>query len=286
MTVAIKWFHHFNCSAELVATLKEMFEFVDMKYPTCCAMSKNIVWVCFLQIPDWPTPGQLCAATSCQWDWMGRKERLAQFLKIPWSNTLRSGSMSPKLDICTFSSISISRKKKTNKKKTGNKLLAPDHNCICPSNGRHFDMDELYNESCLLKEVLPHLESHNYPAGKLWAQALKSRFAFPQYVKLLSFVLSIPLSNTYSKQVFSIMKGHFSIEFWLSRILPFVVTQSNVLEATPTTAMWPCSLPTFLARILPIAIWSPYSTLLTWILRIRSICVTQCEFKEQYMCRR
>lgn len=69
------------------------------------------------------------------------------------------------------------------------------------------DMDELYNETCVLKEVLPHLEPHSHLVGELWAQALKSRSTFPQYVKLLSFILSIPVSNAYSERVFSIMKG-------------------------------------------------------------------------------
>lgn len=37
------------------------------------------------------------------------------------------------------------------------------------------DMVELYNESCVLKEVLPHLETQCHPVGELWTQALKSR---------------------------------------------------------------------------------------------------------------
>lgn len=69
------------------------------------------------------------------------------------------------------------------------------------------DLDELYNESCVLKEILPHLEIHSHPVGALWAQALRSTSAFPQYAKLLSFILSIPVSNAYSERVFSIMKG-------------------------------------------------------------------------------
>lgn len=68
------------------------------------------------------------------------------------------------------------------------------------------DMDELYNETCGLKEVLRHLEPHNHPIRELWAQALKSRSAFPQYVKLLSFVLRVPVSNAYYGRVNSIMK--------------------------------------------------------------------------------
>lgn len=58
-----------------------------------------------------------------------------------------------------------------------------------------------------MKEILPHLEIHSIPVGELWAQALRSRSAFPQYAKLLSFILSIPVSNAYSERVFSIMKG-------------------------------------------------------------------------------
>ncbi|CAM4613636.1 unnamed protein product [Leuciscus chuanchicus] len=69
------------------------------------------------------------------------------------------------------------------------------------------DMDELYNENCALQDVLPKLATHSHPVGELWAQAIKSRSAFPQYSKLLSFVLSIPVSNAYSERVFSIMKG-------------------------------------------------------------------------------
>ncbi|KAI2644426.1 NADH-quinone oxidoreductase subunit H 1 [Labeo rohita] len=41
------------------------------------------------------------------------------------------------------------------------------------------DLDELYNESCVLKEILPHLEIHSHPVGALWAQALRSTSAFP-----------------------------------------------------------------------------------------------------------
>lgn len=69
------------------------------------------------------------------------------------------------------------------------------------------DLDELYNESCVLKEILPHLEIHSHPVDELWAQALRSRSVFPQYAKLLFFILSIPMSNAYSEWVFSIMKG-------------------------------------------------------------------------------
>ncbi|CAM4557302.1 unnamed protein product [Leuciscus chuanchicus] len=48
------------------------------------------------------------------------------------------------------------------------------------------DMDELYNENCALQDVLPKLATDTI---------------------LLSFVLSIPVSNAYSERVFSIMKG-------------------------------------------------------------------------------
>ncbi|KAK0146366.1 hypothetical protein N1851_014328 [Merluccius polli] len=69
------------------------------------------------------------------------------------------------------------------------------------------DMDELYNENCVLQDVLRNLEINSHSVGGLWAQALRSRSAFPQYAKLLSFILSIPVSNAYSERVFSIMKG-------------------------------------------------------------------------------
>ncbi|KAK0144456.1 hypothetical protein N1851_017159 [Merluccius polli] len=58
------------------------------------------------------------------------------------------------------------------------------------------DMDELYNENCVLQDVLRNLEINSHSVGELWAQALRSRSAFPQYAKLLSFILSIPRNKS------------------------------------------------------------------------------------------
>lgn len=43
------------------------------------------------------------------------------------------------------------------------------------------DLDELYNESCVLNEILPHLVIDTHPVGELRAQELRSRSAFPKY---------------------------------------------------------------------------------------------------------
>ncbi|KAK0142464.1 hypothetical protein N1851_019610 [Merluccius polli] len=37
------------------------------------------------------------------------------------------------------------------------------------------DMDELYNENCVLQDVLRNLEINSHSVGELWAQALRSR---------------------------------------------------------------------------------------------------------------
>lgn len=61
---------------------------------------------------------------------------------------------------------------------------------------------DLHSERGLASPV-----ARNYPVGELWAPALKNRSAFVQYIKLLYFVLSIPVSNAYFERVFSIMNG-------------------------------------------------------------------------------
>lgn len=69
------------------------------------------------------------------------------------------------------------------------------------------DLDELFDENSALQDRLRNLEE-NSSVGALWAQALgSSRSAFPNYAKLMSFILSIPVSNAYPERVFSIMKG-------------------------------------------------------------------------------
>ncbi len=90
-----------------------------------------------------------------------------------------------------------------------NQLSAPDHSCTRPLNASP-SWHGWHNATCVLREVLPHLEPYNHPLHELWAQALKSRSAFPQYVRLLSFVLRIPVRNAYSGRVFSIMKRYLN----------------------------------------------------------------------------
>ncbi len=122
------------------------------------------------------------------------------------------------------------------------------------------EMDELYNETCVLKEVLSHLEPHSHPVGELWAQALKSLSAFPQYVKLLSFVLSIPLSNTYSEWMFYIMKGVWTdvrnrcsfklkikvkmkLQISFADFHKFILGKNKVLAAVKSSAKYPSAGP-------------------------------------------
>ncbi|XP_039355758.1 uncharacterized protein LOC120381701 [Mauremys reevesii] len=72
------------------------------------------------------------------------------------------------------------------------------------------DLDQLYDEYCIIKDINSKLEPGNYSVGELWSQVLRNKDSSTEFLnmaKLVSYVLSIPVSNAYSERVFSIMKG-------------------------------------------------------------------------------
>ncbi|XP_051803049.1 uncharacterized protein LOC127533610 [Acanthochromis polyacanthus] len=290
--IVLKSFNHFSCSAKRVASLKEMFEFVDMEYLTLLRHVPTR-WLSLLPainrlVSIWPAVKSYFLSLgqeecpSAIWDALKGHEHgeqddpneleitfffLQNVLKIfstavlsLESNSLTSvevygvmndlrvklqqrkndaffgtkvddimaSSPSNKVDrlrqeFSSFLQVAVDYLEKwfdfsqtgylynvqcLNIKEQREIRYSKLKDAVCALNmEEHLDLDELYNENCALKNVLAHLDTSSNSVGDLWAQVLKTPSTFPQFTKLLSFVLSVPVSNAYSERVFSIMKG-------------------------------------------------------------------------------
>uniref|UniRef100_H3A2T7 HAT C-terminal dimerisation domain-containing protein n=1 Tax=Latimeria chalumnae TaxID=7897 RepID=H3A2T7_LATCH len=71
------------------------------------------------------------------------------------------------------------------------------------------DQDELYDEFCCIKQIVKKLEKEEKSVSDIWSEVFKKGGAadFTNMKKLISFVLSIPVSNAYTEHVFSLMGG-------------------------------------------------------------------------------
>lgn len=72
------------------------------------------------------------------------------------------------------------------------------------------DLDQLSDDVFDDTVLKSKLEPGKYSAGELWSQVLRNKDGSTEFLnvtKLVSYVLSIPVSNTYTEHVFSIMKG-------------------------------------------------------------------------------
>ena len=66
------------------------------------------------------------------------------------------------------------------------------------------DADKLYDDICLLKNIIPSTKSLDLPTDKKWIKIFSSG-VFTELPKLVGKVLSIPVSNAYVERIFSIM---------------------------------------------------------------------------------
>lgn len=72
------------------------------------------------------------------------------------------------------------------------------------------DNDELYSDYCCLREAFQHLpKEKNMSNDKIWAHFFKrcDKNDIKNLKKLMSFVLSIPVSNAYCERVFSLLNS-------------------------------------------------------------------------------
>ncbi len=74
------------------------------------------------------------------------------------------------------------------------------------------DFDEMFNELSILNEIIRCLspDDKKLDNDKLWSKILKTKIAetysFPNIIKIMETVLSIPISNDTVERVFSLMK--------------------------------------------------------------------------------
>jgi hypothetical protein len=68
----------------------------------------------------------------------------------------------------------------------------------------HINVNELHNEFGILKKKMPELVEMNKSGVEKWMQ-LFAHGNFPNLLKIVQFVYSIPVSNAYCERVFSIM---------------------------------------------------------------------------------
>lgn len=75
------------------------------------------------------------------------------------------------------------------------------------------DQDGLYTDYCCLKEIFQHLQKKNTISNdKIWAYFFKkcSNNNMKNFKKIVSFVLSIPVSNAYCERVFSLLNNLYT----------------------------------------------------------------------------
>ncbi|CAM4651062.1 unnamed protein product [Leuciscus chuanchicus] len=160
-----------------------MFEFADMENHTLLRHVPTRWLSCSLQLPDVSTPVQLCGATSCCWERrsapvssgmcsggtsMERKTNAAswrvdrlkrefmsfydtteQYLE-KWFNFSETGHL------FNIQCLSLKEKQEISYRELTSAVSALQME-------DELDLDELYNESCVLKEIWPHLERHSHP---------------------------------------------------------------------------------------------------------------------------
>ncbi|CAM2111666.1 unnamed protein product [Caretta caretta] len=71
------------------------------------------------------------------------------------------------------------------------------------------DLDQIYEEYCIIKDISSKLELGKYSVVEFWSQVLRNKDGSTEFLnmtKLVSYMLSIPVSNAYTERVFSIMK--------------------------------------------------------------------------------
>lgn len=73
------------------------------------------------------------------------------------------------------------------------------------------DQDALYMDYCQIKTIYKQLDK-DMSSDKIWAQVFKKCDTSKNLKRLLSFVMSIPVSNAYCKRVFSLLNQLYTKE--------------------------------------------------------------------------